>query len=92
MIDVADCIRSGERPLVGACLTECRRSEGRQLVVVRLTDVVHPHDGKPHVVHPCPSNGMPIPDSTVVRASVCVSGEAVHIADCMKRTRLVVTC
>ena len=91
MIYIADCIRSGERQLVGVLLTECRRNEARQLVVVHLTDMVHPHDQKPHVVHPCPSNGMPTPDSTMGRAGVCVSEEAMHIADCMKRTRLVVT-
>ena len=58
MIYIADSIRSGERQLVGVRLTECRRSQGRQLVVEHLTDMVHPHDQKPHVVHPCTSNGQ----------------------------------
>ena len=92
MIYVADCIRSGEMQLVGVRLTECSRNQGQKLVVVHLTDMLYPHDQKPHVVHTSPSNGMPIQDSTVGRAGACVSEEAMHIADCMNWTRLVVTC
>ena len=44
MIYVADCVRNGERQLVDVRLTECRRSQGRDLVVLHSTNVTYPHD------------------------------------------------